>query len=108
MNLCSYLAPLLLSHTFMQSDLTVGIKAPVHVEQAPRRREAVAGSGERWGAGRGGGEVGPGHGGGVVDVQVAEIGACARRGWRWEKSSHVTKKWSLRHDTVLHQALAQP
>ena len=80
----------------------------MHVEQAPRRREAVAGSGERWGAGRGGGEVGPGHGGGVVDVQVAEIGACARRGWRWEKSSHVTKKWSLRHDTVLLQALAKP
>jgi hypothetical protein len=44
----------------------------VHVEQAPRRREAMARSGRRTaGVGRGG-EPGPGHGGGVEGVQVVE------------------------------------
>ena len=61
-------------------------KAPVHEEQTPRRREAVTQSGARWCAGRSGGEVRPGHGDGVVHVQVAEE-ACARRG-RGAASSH--------------------
>jgi hypothetical protein len=46
------------------------IDAPVDVELAPRRREAVIGSGKRGCAGRCGGQVRPGHGGGVVHVQV--------------------------------------
>ena len=53
-------------------------KAPVHVEPAPLRREAMTPSGARRGAGRGGGEVRPGHGDGVVNVQDATV-ACARR-----------------------------
>ena len=48
------------------------IKAPVHVELAHSRREAIAPSGGRQGAGRGGREVRPVAGDGVVDVQVAE------------------------------------
>ncbi len=44
----------------------------MNVELAPCRREAVIGSGRRGCAGRWGGEVRPGHGGGVVDVQVLE------------------------------------
>ena len=59
--------------------LTVSL-APVNVEQAPRRREAVIRSWGRRGAGCGGGEVGPGHGGGVVDVQVAEVACAEGRG----------------------------
>jgi hypothetical protein len=55
----------------------VAIIAPVHVELAPRRREAVTLSGRRGRAGRCGGQVRPGHGGGVVDVQVMEVAACA-------------------------------
>ncbi len=43
----------------------------MHVELAPRRREAVAGSGRRAGA-VGGGELGPGHIGGVEGVEVVE------------------------------------
>ena len=52
------------------------ITAPVHVELAPRRREAMTSSRGRRGAGRGGREVRPGHGDGVVDVQVAQEGFC--------------------------------
>ena len=51
---------------------TRAVPAPEHVEQPPRRREAVKVPRGRRGARRGGGEVGPGHGGGVVGVQVAE------------------------------------
>jgi hypothetical protein len=59
--------------------------APVHVELAPRRREAVAESGRRTGGVERGREQGPGHGGGVEGVQVVEK-ACGRgvllSGWR--------------------------
>ena len=44
----------------------------MHVELAPRRREPVTISRRRGCARRCGGEVRPGHGGGVVDVQVLE------------------------------------
>ena len=57
--------------------LTAAFIAPVHVELAPRRREPVTISRRRGCAGRCGGEVRPGHGGGVVDEQVLEDeGAC--------------------------------
>ena len=51
----------------------------MHVEPAPRRREAVAISGGRRGARRGRGEAGPGRGGGVVDEEVLQAvqGSCA-------------------------------
>ena len=52
--------------------------APVHVEPAPRRHEAVTVSGARPGAGRIGGEVCPDHGDWVVDEQITKQ-ACARR-----------------------------
>ena len=55
---------------------TAAIIAPVHVELAPRRREPVTLSRRRGCAGRCGGEVRPGHGGGVVDEKVLEEGAC--------------------------------
>ena len=52
-------------------------EAPVHVEQAPRRREAVSESGSWRGAEVVAGEVEPGHGSGVVDVDlVIFIGIC--------------------------------
>ena len=44
----------------------------MHVELPHGRREAETGPGGRRVAGRGGGEIGPGHGGGVVDMQVTE------------------------------------
>ena len=50
----------------------VAMEASVHVEQTRSRCEPVAVSGGRRGAGCGGGEVRPGHGEGIVDVQVAE------------------------------------
>jgi hypothetical protein len=53
------------------------IEAPVDVELAPRRREAVTGSGRWERAGCCGGQVRPGHGGGVVNVQVLYGRACA-------------------------------
>ena len=49
----------------------------MHVQLAPRRREAVTVSGSRRGAGRGVREVCPGHADGVVHEQIAER-ACAR------------------------------
>ncbi len=52
--------------------LTIASQAPMHVEQAPLRREAVAVSGRRTAGVVRGGEQGPGHGGGVERVQVAE------------------------------------
>ena len=52
------------------SYITVFTIAPVHVEPAPRRREAVLGSGGRQTAGQIGGEVRPVHGGGVEHVKV--------------------------------------
>jgi hypothetical protein len=51
--------------------------APVHVELAPRPREAVAVSGRRTGGVERGREQGPVHGGGVEGVQVVET-ACGR------------------------------
>ena len=53
--------------------------APVHVELAPCRREAVARSGDRPCSRQCSGEIHPGHGHRFVDVQVGEE-ACARRG----------------------------
>ena len=50
--------------------LTGVTQAPVDVEPAPRRREPVIRSRRRECAGH---EVRPGHGGGVVDVQVLEV-----------------------------------
>ena len=46
--------------------------APVHVEQAPRRREAVSVSGRRMAGVVRDREQRPGHGGGVERVQVAK------------------------------------
>ena len=54
--------------------------APVDEELAPRRREPVAHPHGRGCARRCGGQVRPGHGGGVVDVQVLETAACAAEG----------------------------
>jgi hypothetical protein len=51
----------------------------VHVQQAPRRREAVGTSGRRTARVVCGGEQGPGHGGGVERVQVVEE-ACRHGG----------------------------
>ena len=55
-------------------------QAPMNVEPARRRREAVPVSGRRRAAGRGVGEVRPGHGDGVVDVQIADR-YCAKRSY---------------------------
>ena len=44
----------------------------MHVELVPSRREAVTSSWGRRSVERGGREVRPGHGDGVVDVQVAQ------------------------------------
>jgi hypothetical protein len=52
--------------------LTDVVRAPVHVELAPRRREAVSSPGRRRFAFAGGGEVCPGPGGRIVHVQVVE------------------------------------
>jgi hypothetical protein len=65
------------SHT-QQTQFTA-IPAPKQVDQAPRSSEAVLISGKRPDAGGDFGELGPGFGSGVVDVQVTEIG-CAERG----------------------------
>ena len=51
---------------------THAIKATMHVEPPTCRCEPVIVSVFRRGAGRVGGLIGPGHGGWVVDVQVAE------------------------------------
>jgi hypothetical protein len=58
--------------------LTAVTPAPVHVELAPCRREAVTEPGRRRGAAEGGGEVCPGPGGRFVHVEVVEA-ACAGR-----------------------------
>ncbi len=55
-------------------------EAPVHEEQAPRRREAVDKSGRWTGCVVRGGEQGPGHVGGVEGVQVVERSVCGGRG----------------------------
>ena len=67
---------LYVSHFLPQ--VTILAHPPERVEQPPRGREAVAVSRRGRGAGDGGGEVRPGHGGGVVGVQVVEE-AC-----RWD------------------------
>ena len=54
----------------LSTALTASIIAPVHVELAPHRCEAVAVSGGRRGAKGVAGEVEPGHGSRVVDVEV--------------------------------------
>ena len=64
---------------------TAATPAPVHVELAPRRREPVTLSRRRGCAGRCGGEVRPGHGGGVEDVKVPEV-AC---GAEWQRRGRV-------------------
>jgi hypothetical protein len=61
------------------TQFTCCISAPERVEPAPRRREAMHIPGRRADAGGDVGEVGPRHGGGVVDVQFAED-ACTVRG----------------------------
>ena len=61
-----------------QTHITDITSAPVHVEPAPRRREAVTVSGGRWGAGRVEGEVRPGHRSGIEHVQVI-VDACVGR-----------------------------
>ena len=45
----------------------------MHVELPPRRREAVAVPRGRRGARRSGGQVCPGHGGGIVGVEVVDV-----------------------------------
>ena len=62
----------------MRKKVTGAIPAPVHVELAPGRREAVIVSGRRRIARRRGGQVGPVHGDGVVDVQIPEV-HCTRQ-----------------------------
>jgi hypothetical protein len=52
----------------------------MHVELAPRRREAVIDPGRRRGAAEGGGEVCPSPGGGIVHVQVVEVACTGRTG----------------------------
>jgi hypothetical protein len=64
------LRPPLPSHTAVA-------RAPVHVELAPRRREAVTASGRRW---EGGKEIFPGPGGRIVHVEVVEIPCAGRAG----------------------------
>jgi hypothetical protein len=49
----------------------------MHVEPVPRRSEAMAFSGRGAQANGGVGQVGPDLGGEVVDVQVAQEGACS-------------------------------
>jgi hypothetical protein len=59
--------------------ITFHVNAPVHVELAPSRREAVPKSSRRrLAAARGGREQSPGHAGGVERVQVGES-TCTRR-----------------------------
>jgi hypothetical protein len=60
--------------------LTAVTRAPVHVELAPRRGEAVTESGRGRGAVAGSGEVCPGPGGGIVHVQVVEVACTGRTG----------------------------
>jgi hypothetical protein len=57
--------------------LTAVIRAPVHVELAPRRREAVTAPGR---GRKGGREVCPGPGGRIVHVEVIEKGCAGRAG----------------------------
>ncbi len=49
-----------------------GAAAPMHVELAPRRREAVTKSDRRVGIADGDGNVRPGHDDGVEGVEVVE------------------------------------
>ena len=65
-------AHLSLAFTLAHTNLTVHIHSTINVELAPRRREAVTVSGGWRSAGQRDGQVRPGHGDGVVDVQVAE------------------------------------
>jgi hypothetical protein len=62
--------------------LLTNIHAPMDVELAPRRREAVTRSSGRGRAGRCGGQVRPGSGGGVVHVQVPDANHCGLRRMR--------------------------
>jgi hypothetical protein len=59
---------------------TRAIYAPVHVEHAPRWREAVIGPGRGRGAAEGDREVCPGPGGRIVHVEVIEIPCAGRAG----------------------------
>jgi hypothetical protein len=60
-----------------QTVLTPVGQAPMHVEQAPRRREAMEKSGRR--RGDVAGEVEPGHGGWIVNVKIVRC-ACRQTG----------------------------
>jgi hypothetical protein len=65
-----------------KTQLLTIIHATVDVELAPRRREAVTSSGGRGRAGRCSRQVRPGHGGGVVHVQVLDANPCRLRRMR--------------------------
>jgi hypothetical protein len=81
----------------LSTNVTRAIQAPMHVEPAPRRREAVAVSGRRAGGVVRGGEQGPGHGGGVERVQVVEsASACKRKGFLTGDSDVVYRRdWQV-------------
>ena len=72
---------------------SASIHAAMNKKQRTVRREAVIVSRGRRGADRGGGEVRPGHGDGVVDVQVAEQG-CRTRAPGGSRRSRVTARFS--------------
>ena len=76
--------------------ITVPIKASMHVEQDPCRREAVPHPGRRRVAGCGGGEVRPGLSDGIVHVQVVEDVSCARR--TRDASSELTNATCNKHN----------
>ena len=77
----------------------------MHVELAPRRREAVAASGRRTGGVVRGGEEGPAHGCGAEGVQVVEV-VCGRgvggkwvSGWRGDEPVELSRpagaRWGM-------------
>ena len=77
--------------------LTAVTIAPVHVELAPRRREAMKTPGRGRGAAEGGGEVCPGPGGRIVHVEVVEVGCAGRaRGATAARRSHAGRAARLR------------
>jgi hypothetical protein len=81
--------------------------APVHVELAPRRREAVTVSGKRRGAAEGGGEVCPGPGGRIVHVEVVDVDWYGRAGGRTAaRQSHAGRASRLRTHALLTAAAA--
>jgi hypothetical protein len=82
---------------------TSDIVAPVHVELAPRRREAMTSPAQGRGAAEGGGEVCPVPGGRIVHVEVVEV-ACAGRGRGARRRRVGYKQSGLRACGRLHRS----